>query len=316
MDEFALIDFLTAELGATRGALGGIGDDAVVLDVPEGKQLVVSTDTLVEGIHFEAGTAPADIGYKSLAVNLSDLAAMGAQPAWYFLSLTLPSMERDWVRGFASGIKGLAEEAGIALVGGDTTSGPLNVTVTVCGLVEPGMAMLRSGARVGDVIGISGPTGLAGCALRDRQSGRAPSPSCAAALDRPIPRLGLGKALSGLVSSCIDISDGLLADLGHISDASCVGARLELASLPISPELADLPDESRWELQLSAGDDYELCFTAAPGNWDEVRARASAVGADATAIGEIVVGDKCVCVMPGGEEFRPGSRGFIHGNSG
>jgi len=313
MDEFALIELLTTSLDAARGAMGGVGDDAAILEVPHDKNLVVSTDTLVEGVHFEVGTAPADIGYKSLAVNLSDLAAMGAKPAWYFLALTLPVFEADWIREFARGMGELAAKAYTRLAGGDTTRGPLNVTVTVCGLVTPGQALTRGGARVGDIVGISGVTGLAGRALRDIQSGEEPAPACLAALIRPRPRVRLGQSLGGLASSCIDISDGLLADLGHIAKASCVGAELHLGRLPVPSELADLNEEDRWEIQLGGGDDYELCFTAAPGVWPLIREQAREAGADAIEIGKIVGGDRCTCLRPDGGEFRPGREGYVHG---
>lgn len=316
VDEFSLIDLIATTLDAKRGALEGVGDDAAILEVPAGRQLVVTTDTLVEDVHFEAGTAPADIGYKSLAVNLSDLAAMGADPAWYLLALTLPTMNAEWCRAFALGMHELAVDCGIRLVGGDLTSGPLTITVTACGLVRPGTALLRSGARVGDVIGISGPTGLAARAVLELKDLRDPAPACLRALRRPVPRVKLGQALGGLANSCIDISDGLLADLGHIVKASGVGAVVELARLPSPAELSDLSDEDRWDLQLGGGDDYELCFTAAPERWEEINGRLKALGAKVTAIGKVVEGEGCSCLRPGGGEYRPRSPGYMHGGVG
>lgn len=313
MDEFALIELIADTLDARRGALEGVGDDGAVLDIPRGRQLVVTTDTLVEGVHFAAGTEPVDVGYKALAVNLSDLAAMGAEPAWFFLSLTLPSMDADWVRDFANGMNELAGRAGIRLTGGDLTSGPLNVNLTACGLVPSGLALTRSGAREGDVIGISGPTGLAARAVFEWGRGRVPAPACAAALKRPEPRLAFGIALRGQVHSCIDISDGLLADLGHIADASGVGAKIELERLPVPPELADLPDSDRWDLQLGGGDDYELCFTAAPGAWDAICDQGKTAGVEPIRIGEITAGQDTVCVRPDGGEYRPRRAGYVHG---
>lgn len=313
MDEFTLIEQLVSTMGARRGPIEGVGDDAAVLEVPAGRQLVVTTDTLVEGIHFDASAASQDVGYKALAVNLSDLAAMGAEPAWYFLALTVPTMDGGWARGFAEGMHELAQSTGIRLVGGDTTQGPLNITVTACGLVESGMALTRSGAGIGDLIAISGPTGLAGRALRELRDGRIPAPACDRALRRPQPRLAFGRALIGTGSSCIDISDGLLADLGHICDASNAGARVALSSLPVPPELADLPDEARWDLQLGGGDDYELCFTVPPEGWDEITEKAGADGLNATVIGEIVAGTGCRCIRPGGGEYRPHRAGYVHG---
>lgn len=313
MDEFSLIDLLATTLEAKRGAYEGVGDDAAILDVPAGRQLVVTTDTLVENVHFEAGAPPADIGYKSLAVNLSDLAAMGAAPGWYLLALTLPSMDADWAQEFALGMNELAKQSGILPVGGDVTSGPLSITVTACGLVRPGMALLRSGARPGDIIGISGPTGLAARAVLELKQRRIPAPGCLRALRRPVPRLELGQAIAGLAHSCIDVSDGVLADLGHIVKASGVGAVVELARLPTPAELSDLAGEDRWDLQLGGGDDYELCFTAPPVRWEEIQKCSRAVGTEVTAIGEVVEGEGCTCLRPEGGEYRPRSPGYVHG---
>lgn len=313
MSEFDIIDLIADTLDAKRGALEGVGDDGAVLDVPQGRQLVVATDTMVEGVHFEAGTSPGDIGYKALAVNLSDLAAMGAQPAWFLMALTLSDMDPGWVRAFAGGMRELADRSAIRLVGGDVTSGPLNVNVTVCGTVSEGQALTRSGARPGDVVGLSGPTGLAGRALLELQRGRIPAPACAAALRRPEPRLAFGKRLTGLASACIDVSDGLNADLGHIAKASGVGARIELERLPVPEELADLAAADRWDLQLGAGDDYELCFTAAPGHWDAIEKQARAAGLRAVQVGEIIEGQGCACIDPQGEEYTPGRAGYVHG---
>jgi thiamine-monophosphate kinase len=313
MGEFSIIDLLVDTLGAHRGAVEGVGDDGAILNIPPGTQLVVSTDTLVEGVHFEAGIPAADIGYKSLAVNLSDLAAMAATPAWFFLALTLPSMREEWVREFALGMKELARTADIRLAGGDVTSGPLSITVTACGLVDHGAALLRSGAREGDLLGLSGATGLAARALLDLQAGRVPSPACLKALRRPHPRLKFGAALAGVANSGIDVSDGLLADLRHICSASGVGARIDLGRLPVSPELADLKDEDRWDVQLGGGDDYELCFTVDPGKWATVQELARGCGADAIAIGEVVSGDRCTAVRPDGSEYQPRSPGYVHG---
>ena len=314
MDEFALIELIETTLNAPRGAMGGIGDDAAILEIPEGEQLVVSTDTLVEGVHFRADAVPEDIGYKSLAVNLSDLAAMGARPGWFFLSLTLPSLDARWVKAFADGLKEAAQSAGIALAGGDTTRGPLSITITVCGLIHPGECLLRSGARAGDVIGISGATGLASLALQEREHERELAPAVRAALDRPIARLELGRALLGLASSCIDVSDGLLADLGHISDASGVGMKVWLQDLPCPPELAELPEKDRLDLQLGGGDDYELCFTAPQKHWDKIEKRANKLGIPVTRIGEVVEEKGCLCLLPNGQPFEPARAGYNHGS--
>ena len=313
MDEFSLIRLLTTCLRTKSGVIEGLGDDAAILDIPPGKQLVVSTDTLVAGVHFDSAATPADVGYKALAVNLSDLAAMGAQPAWYFMALTLPNMDADWVRSFAHGMAEVAQAGDITLAGGDLTSGPLSISVTVCGLVDPGKALLRSGAQPGDVVGISGPTGLAGRALYDLEHGREPAVACIKALNRPEPRLGFGRALANTAHSCIDVSDGLLADVGHIATASHVGVRIDLERLPVAPELADLDPEDRWNLQLGGGDDYELCFTAPQENWLELERQAGEYGVDAIAIGTVVEGDDCRCLRPDGTIYLPKSAGYNHG---
>ena len=208
------------------GPVVGIGDDGAVLALPANSQLVVSTDTLVENVHFLCESSATDLGHKALAVNLSDLAAMGAEPAWFFLALTLPEIQPDWLEDFAQGMAGLAEDAGIQLAGGDVTSGPLSITITVLGLVESGQALRRTGARAGDLIVVSGTLGDAALALQAIAAGGSPDTVSGVALNRPIPRLELGLQLRGLASSCIDVSDGLLADLGHILLASGKGAEI------------------------------------------------------------------------------------------
>ena len=279
MLEFDLIgrlqEIIDVPLAAGRGACPlGIGDDAALLDVPTDKQLVVCCDTLVAGVHFPQGSDAAALGHKSLAVNLSDLAAMGAEPAWFLLALTLPEGDAEWVEAFAGGMSRLAHAAGVALVGGDTTSGQLSITITAAGLVAPGQALRRSGAEPGDRILVSGVTGLAALALRQIKAGLEPAAAARLALEFPVPRLELGTALCGLASDCIDVSDGLAADLGHILDRSGVGAVLDLGAMPVAPPLSELPDTERWALQLGGGDDYELCFTVPPGQLDAVMALA------------------------------------------
>ncbi|MDX1557043.1 MAG: AIR synthase-related protein, partial [Xanthomonadales bacterium] len=199
--------------------------------------------------------------------------------------------------------------------GGDVTSGPLNINVTVCGTVARGRALTRSGARAGDFIGLSGPTGLAGRALAELKRNRIPAPACAAALRRPRPRLEFGASLAGLANACIDVSDGLLADLGHIAKASDAGARIELERLPVPGELADLADADRWDLQLAGGDDYELCFTAPPEQWGAIEESGRAAGLDVVRIGEIIEGQGCTCIDPEGKVYSPGSTGYVHGVS-
>jgi thiamine-monophosphate kinase len=218
--------------------------------------LAVAMDTLNAGVHFPPETAPADIGWKALAVNLSDLAAMGATPAWCTLSLSLPDGDAGFVDGFLDGFLQLAAQHDVALVGGDTTRGPLSVCMTVHGFVEPGMALRRDGARVGDEVWVSGTLGDAAGALAQWQAGQAIDAGLRMRLDRPTPRVALGRALRGIATACIDVSDGLLADLRHVCTASGVGARIDVDALPASDALrAYFGREQQRILQATGGDD-------------------------------------------------------------
>lgn len=267
----------------------GIGDDAAIVRLPPGCDLVVSTDTLNAGVHFPHDTAAFDIGWKALAVNLSDLAAMGAQPAWCTLNLTLADADATWLDGFLDGFFALATRHGVALIGGDTTRGPLAITVTVHGFVPHEEALRRDGARVGDEVWVSGTLGDAAAGLRQWRLGAASVARLRARLDRPTPRVELGLALRGIAHAGIDVSDGLLADLKHVLEASDVGAELDPAALPSSPALiAAFHEPARQRLQLGGGDDYELCFTAPPLRADAVRAAAACAGVAVTCIGRIV----------------------------
>ncbi len=263
--EFELIqEFFSFSSSSGEGVVLGVGDDCALLDVPAGMELAVSMDTLLQGVHFPDSTAAADVGYKALAVGLSDLAAMGAKPAWATLALTLPQSDRSWLRGFSEGFFSLAREQGVALVGGDTTRGPLTaITVQVHGLVPEGQALRRAGACCGDLVYVTGSLGDAALALHLMQQGKSVTKWLQRRLDRPAARVEQGVALRGLASSCIDISDGLLADLEHILEASGVGARLELDHIPLSENYLACADtlEDRYRLALAGGDDYELCFT-------------------------------------------------------
>jgi thiamine-monophosphate kinase len=290
----------------------GIGDDAAVLEVPAGQQLVVTTDTLLAGTHFFEDVAPRDLGHKSLAVNLSDLAAMGADPAWFFLALTLPALDNQWLGEFAHGIAELAAASGIILAGGDTTSGPLSVTITAMGLTGQGQAITRTGAREGDLIVVSAPLGDAAFALRQLAAGLKPHTEIRRALDRPEPRLDLGLRLRGLATSCIDVSDGLIADLGHILQASGVGAEISLADLPCSPSLRQLDEQQRFDLQLTGGDDYELCFTLSPGRAAELEQIRSETGLPLAIVGRINGSSQLVCRTPDGEIFLPKGQAYEH----
>ena len=311
--EFDLIARIRARSATRSDVVLGIGDDAALLQVPANVQLAVAMDTLNAGVHFPEATSPADIGWKALAVNLSDLAAMGAQPAWCTLSLSLLEADAAWLDAFLDGFLELADAHGVTLVGGDTTRGPLSVCVTAHGFVEAGSAPLRSGARVGDDIWTSGSLGDAAGALAQLQAGNAVDPALRARLDRPTPRVALGRALRGISNACIDVSDGLLADLGHVCVASGVGAEIELASLPASASLRSAFDiETRCLLQATGGDDYELCFTAPETMRSDVEHAALEAGIEVARIGRIVAGSGVAAFDADGNPWAPPRSGYAH----
>jgi thiamine-monophosphate kinase len=277
LGEFDLIERFFTRAAARSDVLLGVGDDAALLEVPPGRALVAATDTLVEGRHFLPDAPPDSVGHQALAVNLSDLAAMGAEPAWALLSLSLPDAAGEWLEAFASGLYALAGRHAVALVGGDTVRGPRVVTITALGFVEPGLALRRSGARPGDLLYVSGWPGEAAAGLEALQRG-AGSP------DDPLvrrcryaePRIALGRALRGRASAAMDVSDGLLGDLAKLCASSGVGAVLDLERLPVSAELARRYSASECErLVLSGGDDYELLFTLPEDAAAEVQAISS-----------------------------------------
>ena len=293
MGEFELIRRHFAELTpAAPDVALGIGDDAALLRVAPGQELVVTTDTLVAGRHFPLATAPADIGWKALAVNLSDLAAMGAEARWFTLALTLPEPDEAWVAAFAAGVRELALLQRVALVGGDTTRGPLAITITAMGQVPAGQALRRDGARVDDLVCVTGTLGDAALALQrlDAKSDSSEERLLRARLDRPTPRLEAGLALRGLAHAALDLSDGLAGDLRHICVASGVGAELEPAVLPRSAAFvalgAGLTDLRRFALQAQGGDDYELCLCLPPERFAEAQARLAPLAL--TPVGRIV----------------------------
>lgn len=322
LGEFELIRRFFTQAGPRRADVSlGIGDDAALVRVPEGTELVVAVDTVVSGVHFPEDTSPADIGYRALAVNLSDIAAMGAMPAWATLALTLPTVDETWLAAFCEGFFALARRHDVMLIGGDTTSGPLSVTVQIMGHVPSGTALRRSGARAGDLIVVSGHVGEAAAGLAlVKQSVKAETRSSGERLRerffRPEPRVALGQALRPIASAAIDVSDGLAADLRHILEASHVGARLELERLPISQELAgSVGRERAQELALAGGDDYELCFTLAPDR-EALLARVAADAAcELTRVGVIEKGSGLRLFL-GGVETRIAARGYDHFGSG
>ena len=294
--EFALIDKYFAR--PTPSAVLGPGDDCALVQPTPGKQLAVTTDMLVAGTHFLPDTDPKNLGWKALAVNLSDLAAMGATPRWVTLAGALPFVDEAWIAAFADGFFACAKEYGVDVIGGDTTKGPLNVCITALGEVEPGQALRRDGAQVGDQIWVSGRPGLAALGLAHLQRKVVlPEPwprLCVAALEKPRPRVALGQALVGIATAAIDVSDGLLADLGHICERSGCAAAVKLVQLPHLPKGEMYDADLRriaLECQVAGGDDYELCFTA-PGPLSLTIAQIAArLELPLWHIGEIVAGE-------------------------
>ncbi len=266
--EFELIGKYFSRLGATRSDVRiGVGDDGAVLMPPASRELVVVTDTLVEGVHFPAGSPPASIGHRSFAVNLSDIAAMGAEATWALLALTMPSSDEEWLAEFARAAGDLCRRHGVSVVGGDTTRGPLSITVTLMGIVPIGVALERRGGQVGDAVFVTGSPGdaAAGLALEQNRLHVSDPMSAQILRDRflfPTPRCDVGIALRGLASSCIDVSDGLGGDLEKLCAASGCGAEIDAAALPVSESLvAAVGREVAREYALTGGDDYELLFT-------------------------------------------------------
>ena len=300
--------------------IAGIGDDAALLQVPAGSELVVCMDTLVAGIHFPLSTAAAAIGHKSLAVNLSDLAAMGATPAWATLSLTLPDSDPVWLESFSRAFFRLADRYGIQLVGGDTTRGTLSVTVQAHGFVPRGRALRRQGAQPGDRIYVTGTLGDAGLAL---QLGDQADKVLRQRLDYPEPRIDIGLVLRDYASAAIDISDGLLADLGHLLEAdgadASKGASLQIDELPRSAVFTKTIEQAGtarqdlfYELPLSAGDDYELCFTAPPHACEALEAALSRRPVACTAIGVVEQNPGVRCLKANGEVYHAVTDGYQH----
>ena len=246
----------------------GVGDDAAIFNLDSGYQLVTTTDTLSEGVHFFKDDSPENIAYKSLVVNLSDIAAMGSIAKFFTLAITLPKLDEIWLKKFSESLKETSKKYNVSLIGGDTTRGPLNITITMMGIVEKSKAIKRSGAKKGDNIYVSGEIGDAALCLKKINKGEKPLKAEIIKLNRPLPRLELGSALKGLASSCIDISDGLEQDLSHIIKASKVGAVIDIQKLPLSQSMIKyIKDNDDWSIPLCGGDDYELCFTASE-NYD------------------------------------------------
>ncbi len=317
LSEFDLIkEFFSDQTAGRDDVVLGVGDDCALLRPPAGMELAVTSDTLVAGVHFQHDVDPETLGYKSLAVNLSDLAAMGAKPAWVALALTMPHADQDWLKAFIRGFSSLASMHEVALVGGDTTSGPLSITITAHGFVGPGTALRRSGARAGDSIYVTGTLGDAALALLSRQgiySSEAGMLELEQRLDRPQPRLRTGLSLVGIASSAIDISDGLISDLGHICEQSGVGARIELAKIPVSTGVEEyLRHGGSWDTVIAGGDDYELCFTVPPENIAMLEEARGKLDCAVAQVGEIVSEAGISCITADGAVLdNPGS-GYQH----
>ncbi len=314
MEEFDLIARVRARVQEGPGepsVVLGIGDDAAVLAPEPGHDLVATTDTLVAGRHFPPGLEAEAVGHLALAVNLSDIAAMGASPRWLLLSLTLPEGDEAWLDGFLEGFLGLAGKHGCVLVGGNMASGPMSITVQVLGQVATGRAVTRGGARAGDRIAVTGVVGEAAAGLALEPDAPA---ELAQRLFRPEPRLAAGTALAAHARAMVDISDGLLADLGHLLDPAGLGGVLELQCLPVSDALATaIPEpERRWRLQLSGGGDYELLVVLPPDAFPAAEAACRQAGCDLTEIGRVRPEPGIECRRPDGRPFVVEDRGWDH----
>ena len=320
MNEFALIDRFFRRAAGDPAVRIGIGDDGAVVVPAPGCDLVFSVDMLVEGRHFLADADPATLGHKTLAVNLSDMAAMGARPRWALLAAALPDFDERWLGGFTRGLFALADRFDVALIGGDTTRGPRNFCLTIIGEVPAGAALTRAGARPGDDIYVSGTLGDAALALAVLQGratlGDADFALVRARLETPEPRVALGERLRGLASAAIDVSDGLTGDLRHIVDRSGVGAAIDVALIPRSKPLAALIDGAGRDLAraclLAGGDDYELCFTASPSSREAIATIARDVDVPLARIGHITAGAGLVVRDERGAPLAKLPRSFDH----
>lgn len=321
--EFDLIkEYFTPECWRKDVVLG-VGDDCALLTPPAGQQLAMTLDTLVAGVHFPVETAPADIAYKSIAVSLSDLAAMGAEPAWLTLALTLPDVKADWLQPFSKSFTKTSKEYGMQLVGGDTTQGPLAITVQATGLVDSKHSMQRGNAKPGDLIYVTGTLGDAALGLNLLLS-KTPVDQeilgpCLSKLNRPVPRVTFARAATQYCSCAIDISDGLAADLGHILDASRCGAEIYLDKLPVSRELEKYftdpgngNTEIDWEMVLGGGDDYELCMTLPEVLSSSLVSLAESMNLPLTCIGKIDSGDELKILDASGQRYVLDKSGYEH----
>jgi thiamine-monophosphate kinase len=318
LNEFELISRFFSRPGtqhAESGVILGIGDDAALLDVPQGNVLVAAVDTIVSGRHFPEGSEARSIGHRALAVNLSDMAAMGATPKWATLALTLPEADASWLAGFSAGLLNLADAHGVALVGGDTTRGPLTVSVQILGYVPKGAALRRGGARAGDLLAVSGTLGDAGAGLALRTATAPPGRHAAELIrrfDYPTPRVQLGITARGIATAAMDLSDGLTGDLPKLAQASGVAAHVAVERLPLSQALQETASaEQAREWALSAGDDYELLFAVPPQRVAALQSAAARLNLTLTIIGELRSG-RGVTWSLNGDDFTPSASGYDH----
>ena len=286
MNEFDLIrEYFTWTIKDSSVVLG-VGDDAALFSLDQGYQLVTTTDTLTEGVHFNTNTPAKDIAHKSLAVNLSDIAAMGAKPKYFTLAISLPKLDQSWLKEFSNSLRQLSERYDVSLIGGDTNRGPLNINITMFGIVKNSKVLTRSGAQPGDGVYISGTIGDAGFCFWKLSNSLMPSNQELKKLNCPIPRVELGLKLQSLASACIDVSDGLEQDLSQILKASSVGAVIDVEKIPISEALhVHIKDTNDWSIPLCGGDDYELCFTIPEGNEDALKKISESCNVNITKIG-------------------------------
>ena len=316
--EFELIRRFFLKKNASRDpkVLLGIGDDAAVLAVPNGMELVAAVDTIVSGRHFLEGASARSIGHRALAVNLSDMAAMGAAPAWAPLALTMPGADVSWLEEFSSGLLELAAEYGVELVGGDTTLGPLTVSVQILGLVPAGTALRRDGARAGDLLAVSGTLGDAAAGLTfSRQRMLGPTADMAALIQRfeyPAPRVRLGLAARGVANAAMDLSDGLVGDLPKLAQASGLAAHVDVEKLPLSAAMRGAAgSQQARDWALGGGDDYELLFAISPESFPVLERSAGQLNLTLTPIGQLRAGAGVTWSL-NGEEFAPGVSGYDH----
>ncbi len=330
VSEFSLIEkYFSQQRSSRDDVLSGIGDDGAITHVPENMRLITTVDSLVEGCHFTSDTSPYDVGFKAVAVNLSDIAAMGGEPCWATLALTLPQADTKWLSEFSKGLFTLLNKYRVQLIGGDTTRGPLTITIQINGLVPEGKALARHSARPGDLIYVTGSLGDAGLGLLvsegKRHLGQQHADYVSEKFLRPVPRIEQGIVLRDIATAAIDVSDGLLSDLGHILDASQVGAKIIVDHLPLSDAVThalthapthalktETVETNSWDLVLSSGEDYELCFTVPANKRSKLEEVMAQFTCPVTCIGEIQIERELQCVLSTGEKVQPARSGYDH----